>query len=74
MAETKNVIVTEKLTKTSTVVPTIFLGLGGCGGKIIKRVRQHLQSRPDYDAKYKALTKFAFIDTNINDQIGRAHV
>lgn len=67
MSDSKKVIVDELVIKTSTVIPTLFLGLGGCGGKIIKRVQQHLARRPDYEDRFKALTKFAYIDTNIND-------
>lgn len=63
----QKVIVEEMLQQTSTVVPTLFVGLGGCGGDIIKRVREHLKARPDYEDRFKPLTKFAYVDTNIND-------
>lgn len=60
-------IIEELLTKPSLVVPTLFVGIGGCGSKIAVRVAQHLKRRPDYQERFKDLTKFALIDTNIND-------
>src|SRR5690554_1061148 len=60
-------IIEELLTKPSLVVPTLFVGIGGCGSKIAVRVARHLKRRPDYQERFKDLTKFALIDTNIND-------
>lgn len=60
-------IVEEMLTKPSSVVPTLFVGIGGCGCKIAVRVAQHLKKRPDYKERYSSLVKFALIDTNVND-------
>lgn len=60
-------IVEELLTKPSSVTPTLFVGIGGCGSRIAVRVAKHLKRRPDYQEIYKDLIKFALIDTNIND-------
>lgn len=60
-------VIEELLTKPSTVVPTLFVGIGGSGCKLIRRVADHLMRRPDYKERYETLTKFAFVDTNIND-------
>ena len=67
MHEDRNLIVDELLGKTSAVTPTLFVGLGGCGSKIVARVARHMQRRPDFEERYEALTKFALVDTNIND-------
>ncbi|RVU46969.1 hypothetical protein EA187_07490 [Lujinxingia sediminis] len=67
MANRQNLVVDELLTRPSNVCPTLFVGLGGCGCQIVMRVARHLKSRPDYAERYKDLTKFALIDTNIND-------
>jgi hypothetical protein len=60
-------VVEEMLQKPSEVVPTLIVGLGGCGSQIAIRVKKQLKQRPDYAERFKALTKVALIDTNIND-------
>lgn len=67
MSETEKVVIDEKISRTSDVVPTLFVGLGGCGMRIIRRIRKHLRARPDYRDRYAALTRFAAVDTNINE-------
>lgn len=62
-----DVVIRERLTQPSMVTPTLFVGLGGCGLKMVKRIKEHLASHPDYDERFKDLTKFAGFDTNIND-------
>ena len=63
----REIVINERLTQPSMVTPTLFIGLGGCGLRIVRRVREHLSKRPDYAERYRALTKFAAFDTNIND-------
>ncbi len=70
MAVDENLVVEELLTKPSAVSPTLFVGLGGCGCKMIVRVARHLKRRHDYGERYKELVKFALVDTNINDLEG----
>jgi hypothetical protein len=60
-------VVEEMLTKPSMVVPTLFVGIGGCGCRIAVRVAEHLTRQTDYKERYSDLVKFALIDTNIND-------
>ncbi|WP_158542416.1 tubulin-like doman-containing protein [Lujinxingia litoralis] len=67
MANRQNLVVDELLTRPSNVCPTLFVGLGGCGCQIAMRIARHLKSRPDYSERFKDLTKFALVDTNIND-------
>jgi len=67
MPRHQKVVIEEMLTKPSAVCPTLFVGLGGCGCRLVNRVARHLQRRPDYEERYKALVKFALVDTNINE-------
>ncbi len=67
MNRDRNLVVEELLTKPSDVSPTLFVGLGGCGCKIVERVAEHLMGRPDFAERYKSLVKFALVDTNVND-------
>jgi hypothetical protein len=67
MATRQKLVVDELLTKPSAVVPTLFVGLGGCGCQIAVRVARHLKRRPDYAERFKDLVKVALVDTNIND-------
>lgn len=63
----ERVVAEELLTSPSEVAPTMFVGVGGAGCKMVTRVAQHLRRLPDYNERYKELIKFALIDTNIND-------
>lgn len=65
--ETKKAIIEEFLTKPSQVAPTLFVGLGGAGCKMIARVHKQLKMRADYEERFKDLCRFAFLDTNIHD-------
>jgi hypothetical protein len=60
-------IVDELLTKPSGVCPMLFVGLGGAGCKMVARIAHHLRRRPDFRERYRALIKFAMVDTNVND-------
>ncbi|HSS76757.1 MAG TPA: tubulin-like doman-containing protein [Thermoanaerobaculia bacterium] len=67
MAREASYVVDELLTKPSAVCPTLFVGLGGCGCKMVSRIANHLRRRPDFEERYRSLVKFALVDTNIND-------
>ncbi len=67
MAKEASYVVEELLTKPSAVCPTLFVGLGGCGCRMVSRVARHLRRRPDFAERYRSLVKFALVDTNIND-------
>lgn len=67
MATDRNLVVEELLTKPSAVSPTLFVGLGGAGCKMVVRIARHLRRRADYAERFDALVKFALVDTNIND-------
>jgi hypothetical protein len=63
----RKLVVEEMLTKPSAVSPMIFVGLGGCGCRMVARVAQHLRRRADFNERYHSLVKFALVDTNVND-------
>lgn len=63
----ERVVAEELLSAPSQVAPTMFVGVGGAGCKMVTRVARHLRELPDYRERYKELIKFAMIDTNIND-------
>ncbi|MEN9800648.1 MAG: hypothetical protein RL653_4345, partial [Pseudomonadota bacterium] len=65
--ESSSTIVEEFLVKPSQVAPTLFVGLGGAGCKMVNRVYKQLKRRPDFKERYKQLSKFAYVDTNIHD-------
>lgn len=67
MPRHQKVVIEELLTRPSAVCPTLFVGLGGCGCRMVKRVAEHLRRRTDYEERYKPLVKFALVDTNVND-------
>ena len=70
MSKEENLVVDDLLAKPSAVSPTLFVGLGGCGCKMVVRIAKHLKRRADYGERYKDLVKFALVDTNINDLEG----
>ena len=74
MATEEALIVDELISTPSTVTPTLFVGLGGCGCQLVARVADHLQKRPDYRDRYEALNKFALVDTNVNDLEAKRHL
>lgn len=67
MARHRKLIVGEMLTKPSAVSPMLFVGLGGCGCRMVARVARHLRRRADFQERYRDLIKFALVDTNVND-------
>jgi hypothetical protein len=66
----RKLVVGELLTKPSAVSPMLFVGLGGCGCRMVARIASHLRSRQDFEERYRSLVKFALVDTNVNDLEG----
>lgn len=66
----RKLVVGELLTKPSAVSPMLFVGLGGCGCRMVARIARHLRSRQDFEERYRSLVKFALVDTNVNDLEG----
>ncbi|MEM7482192.1 MAG: tubulin-like doman-containing protein [Acidobacteriota bacterium] len=67
MTRDRKLIVDEMLTTPSGVSPMLFVGLGGAGCRMVKRVADHLRRRPDFRERFSDLVKFAMVDTNVND-------
>jgi hypothetical protein len=67
MANSKSTVHEEFVKKPSQVAPTLFVGLGGAGCKMVNRIYKQLSRRPDFQERYKPLCKFAYVDTNIHD-------
>jgi hypothetical protein len=49
------------------VTPTLFVGLGGSGGKAVGRIAKRLRAHEDFDHQYRGLIRFLAIDTNDAD-------
>ncbi len=67
----------ELFLETNSVSPTLFVGLGGSGSKIVDRVAEKLRRQWNWE-QYRQLVHFFAIDTNIADleslpQIPPAH-
>ncbi|MEM6796448.1 MAG: tubulin-like doman-containing protein, partial [Acidobacteriota bacterium] len=67
MKKDRNLIVEDLLVKPSAVSPMLFVGLGGCGCRMVARISRHLRQLPDYEERYRSLVKIALVDTNVND-------
>jgi hypothetical protein len=51
-----------------TIVPTLFVGMGGTGSRIVNRIARRASRLPNWDAQLKDLTGFFVLDTNQHDQ------
>lgn len=49
------------------VTPTLFVGLGGSGGRAIGRIARRLRASSDWERQYRDLVRFVAIDTNDAD-------
>lgn len=49
------------------VTPTLFVGLGGSGGRAVGRIAKRLRAQQDFDLQYRSLVRFVAIDTNDAD-------
>ncbi|MCC6747869.1 MAG: hypothetical protein IT371_09445 [Deltaproteobacteria bacterium] len=56
----------ELLLNTSSVSPSLFIGLGGSGSQIVERIGDKLRRRWNW-AEYDRLVHFFAVDTNISD-------
>lgn len=55
-------------TGQGTIIPTIFIGLGGTGSRIVDRIAKRASRLPNWDTQMRDLTTFVSIDTNELDQ------
>ncbi len=49
------------------VTPTLFVGLGGSGGRAVGRIAKRLRASNDFELQYRNLVRFIGIDTNDAD-------
>jgi hypothetical protein len=54
--------------RQGSVIPTMFIGLGGVGSRIVDRIAQRAATLDDWETKLRPLTSFISIDTNELDQ------
>ncbi len=50
------------------IVPTLFVGLGGAGSRIVDRIGGRAAQLPNWESQLRPLTSFVSIDTNDLDQ------
>src|SRR3974390_30538 len=48
----------------ASIVPSMFIGLGGTGSRIVDRIATRAYALPYWDSHLKSLTQFVCIDTN----------
>ena len=51
-----------------SIIPTLFLGAGGTGSRIVDRIAARARRLPHWEAQLRPLTHFVTIDTNELDQ------
>src|SRR6267143_4809275 len=51
-----------------TIIPTLFIGLGGVGSRIVDRIASRAERLPNWKTQMQPLTAFVSIDTNRLDQ------
>jgi hypothetical protein len=56
-----------------TIIPSLFIGLGGTGSVIVNRIAARASHVPNWESQLKDLTAFFVIDTNHLDQNKLTH-
>src|SRR5690242_8898914 len=51
----------------ASLVPSMFIGLGGTGSRIVDRIATRASALPYWDSHLKSLTQFVAVDTNSKD-------
>jgi Tubulin like len=57
-----------------TIVPTMFLGMGGTGSRIVDRIAARAARLPNWESQLRPLTHFVSVDTNELDQHKLANI
>jgi len=57
-----------------TIIPTMFLGMGGTGSRIVDRIASRAARLPNWESQLRPLTHFVSVDTNELDQHKLAHI
>lgn len=58
----------DTLASQGSIVPTLFVGLGGVGSRIVDRIASRARQLPNWDSQLAGLNAFLSIDTNELDQ------
>jgi Tubulin like len=58
----------------SSIIPAMFIGIGGVGSRIVDRIASRASSLPNWESQLRDLTSFVSIDTNELDQHRLRHV
>lgn len=61
-------------TGQGSVIPTLFIGAGGVGSRIVDRIAARAKSLPNWASQLDPLTHFLAIDTNELDQHKLRHI
>lgn len=61
-------------TAQGSVIPTMFIGMGGVGSRIVDRIAAQARLLPNWTAQLEPLTAFVTVDTNELDQHKLVHV
>ena len=56
------------IARQGSIVPTLFIGLGGVGSRIVDRIASRARHLPNWDSQLRPLTAFLSIDTDDQDQ------
>lgn len=57
-----------------TIIPSLFIGVGGVGSRIVDRIVSRASFLPNWESQLRPLTNFVSIDTNELDQNRLRHV
>jgi len=57
-----------------TIIPSLFVGIGGVGSRIVDRMAGRAEFLPNWESQLRPLTSFVSIDTNELDQHKLRHV
>ncbi|HEX4963439.1 MAG TPA: tubulin-like doman-containing protein [Thermoanaerobaculia bacterium] len=57
-----------------TIIPTMFVGMGGTGSRIVDRIAARAERLPNWESQLRPLTHFVSVDTNEHDQNKLVHV
>ncbi|TVQ92444.1 MAG: hypothetical protein EA400_03715 [Chromatiaceae bacterium] len=56
------------MAQQGSIIPTLFVGLGGIGSRIVDRIAARARDLPNWDSQLAGLNDFISIDTNEVDQ------
>ena len=57
-----------------TIVPSLFIGMGGIGSRIVDRIASHARRLTNWKSQLEPLTAFVSVDTNEGDQHKLRHI